>query len=199
MGVGSDTRVETIVSNPHQGTYFASMGNSTAFSSINAAWDADGFFDFLIEGVYADQGSTSGFSRSSSSIYLVPAVDSLLTIDAEFNYALGSGDRRSTLSVGVYHVGVGSVFSSIQRGLPIGGDPPIGTLTLNDTILLEAGVHYDFGGLMEISSFSGSPTNLSHADGHLRLSIAPIPEPATLTLLLIVAPALRKRRCTSSR
>ncbi|MCB9852922.1 MAG: hypothetical protein H6819_07490 [Phycisphaerales bacterium] len=202
FGNGNDGRVQTMVTNPLQHTYFASLGNSTASSTINASWDAAGFFDFFLTGEYADQGSGSlqGFSRSSGSVLFIPAVDSIITIDAEFNYALGSGDRESELKV---NIGGGpappsSLFSQSWAAIPIGGSSPNGTFTIHASIPVLADEFYNFGYRLALYSYGGSPTNLSMGNGYVHATIVPVPEPATLALLFVVAPPLRKRRRAQS-
>ncbi len=199
VGNGNDARIVTVLANPLLGNYLAGIGNSTADSTIDANWDVAGFFDFFLTGEYVDQGSStdlSGYSRSSGSIWFIPAVDSTLTIAAEFNYDLGNGDRRAELrtSVGGGPAPPSILLSRSRLAIPIGGSPSEGTFTINDSVPLLAGETYVFGYGLELSSHGGSPTSLSMGDGFFHATITPVPEPTTALLLLIVAASVVARR-----
>jgi len=194
--IGSDGEVSFTPTNPFQETQNAMVGISTAQSIYDVSWDAAGFLDFLVEGEHAGQGTpgTIGFARSTGSIELLPAVDSTLVIDASYQFDLGSGDREAELRVNAGQDGVGSIFFSRQLAIPIAGDPPQGTFTVQQTLPLSGGTLYGIGYSMSLWSFGGSPSSLSLGDGYVHFSIAPVCEPTTCLLLLAAAPVLLRRR-----
>ncbi|MBK8266783.1 MAG: hypothetical protein IPK83_00095 [Planctomycetes bacterium] len=108
--------------------YSAMLQNSTSTCSISANWDTAGFLEFLLEAEHVGQGNASGFSRSTGSVQFIPSVDSILTIDAEYNYMLGNGDREAIMSIGagLYPSQQSTLFSTFQIAIPIGGDSRTG-------------------------------------------------------------------------
>jgi len=198
IGNGIDSRVNTTVENPLSDFQLASLQSSTATSSYAASWDSAGFLDFLVEGEHAGQGTpgTIGFARSTGSIELIPAVDSTLVIDASYQFDLGSGDREAELTTRLAGgPAPGSVIHFLfQHALPIAGDPPTGTFTVNESFPLAAGATYFLNYTMALRSFGGSPSSLSLGDGYVHFSIAPVCEPTTCLLLLAAAPVLLRRR-----
>jgi len=169
---------------------------SSVWGQYNIAWDAAGFFDFTLLAEHVGQGNSGGFSRSTGSVQFIPAVDSILTIDAEYNYMLGSGGREALLTIGA---GGGpapgvALFGASQGASTIAFDPPNGTLIFHGSAPLLAGESYAFGYLLSITALGGSPTNLSHANGYFHATITPVPEPATAMMLsILVATTLRRR------
>jgi len=203
--VGASVEVATVrmsqtsffPSNNFADTFFASVSSSTAFSSVSASWDAAGFFDFLVEGEHAAQGTPGaiGFARSMGSIELIPAVDSTLVIDASYQFDLGSGDREAELTTRLAGgPAPGSVIHFLfQHALPIAGDAPNGTFTVTESFPLAAGETYFLNYTMALKSFGGSPSSLSLGDGFVHFSITPVCEPTTCLLLLAAAPVLLRR------
>lgn len=199
IGATYDERVDTTLANPLQHTYLASVQDSIARSVIDTAWDEAGHFHFLVEGEHAQQGGDDNYCWSAGNFELIPDVDSVLTIDAEYNYALGAGDRRTEFVVGVYRSDTGApVYSEMQRASLVAGDPQQGTHSADAVVPLDAGVGYIIGYDLELRSFSGSASDLSHGSGYANFSIAPVPEPACVLLLTFPMSLLvvrRRRRC----
>lgn len=196
IGNGTDSRVNTAVQNPLLSSQFASLQSSTASSAYDVSWDATGFLEFLLDAEHVGQGNVSGFSRSTGSVHFIPSVDSILTIDAEYNYMLGNGDREAIMSIGagLYPSQQSTLFSTFQIAIPIGGDPPNGTHSFHASAPLVAGEVYAFGYHLSVASFGGSPASLSHANGFFHATIQPVPEPATVFLIAAALPLLRRRR-----
>lgn len=187
--VGNQTILRTTVQNPFVDTVNVLVSNSTAQSIYDVCWDAAGNFDFLIETEQSEQGNSLGYTTSIGSIQFIMPADSLLTLDAEFNYALGNGDREAYLRGAVYQTGVGFVELIEDFAIPIVGDSPTGTFAEQAVVPLDGGVEYELGYWFELDSYGGSPTSLSHGDGHMSFHIEPVPEPAT-GLLLVFAVAM---------
>lgn len=101
-GVGSDSDFSGTPANPFSATLSAQQSSTLAISEHVFAWQPNGTATFLIEAQHAAEGNAGGpvlHARTNGSIWLTPSIESILTIDAVYNYALGNGDRRSiTLS-----------------------------------------------------------------------------------------------------
>ncbi|GEM_PF-1302724 len=209
-GVGEDNRFSGIPTNPFSVVHTTSLGTSAAQSIYDASWSGSGRFEFLVAAAHVSQGNPFGFSGSFGVVRFSPSVDSIFTVDIGYNYAMAAGDREAKLmfNVGGGPAPGGSIFANNQLAGTI-GDPPIGSFMVHESIPLIAGELYAFNYLLELRSFSGSPTSLSAADGHVRVSIVPAPEPSTLLLLALVgavsrvgaargarrAPASREAKC----
>lgn len=168
---------------------------STADAEYFASWDSDGFLSFILHGEHTAAGNPALFSRSTGTIYVTPQVDSVLTIDIEYNYSLASGIRQAFIDTGVGEVG-GDVLLYYADSANNLVDPPDGQLTFESgEIFLSAGLQYAIAYRLELNSFGGSPSLLSHCDGTVEIDISPVPEPATLALFAIAFPfILRPRR-----
>lgn len=171
---------------------------------IDATWNTAGFFEFLLDAEQSaegNEGNTLGFARSTGSVVFIPKTDSMLTIDIEYNYDLGNGDRaaEARLNIGGGPAPGSQLFFTTRYARPLAGSPSEGTLTIHASVPLLAHEIYGFSYGLELESFSGTPTNLSTADGFLKAHVVPIPEPATMAMLLLVTPALRRRRLAPSR
>lgn len=133
-------------------------------------------------------------ARSTGSIYITSQNDLLLTIDANYNYALGPGDRESLMIIAVSQ-GFDSVFFTSLHAFPIAGDPPVGSFNVNESFYLPAGFTYHLHYNFRLDSSGGSPEVFSFADGHANFSLVVVPDASTGALL---APAafivLRRRR-----
>ncbi len=137
-GIGSDGDSSFVPSNPFSSFQSAQRSNSTATSSILADWDASGHLDFYLEAEHHCQGTPgdTGLCRSTGSILFVTAVDSVLTLDAEYNYALGNGDREANQFVRLSRdAPLAIVFEYYEIALPIAGHPPAGSHSFEQTLL----------------------------------------------------------------
>ncbi len=197
VGIGSElvTGIHDVVVNPFSDSHTLALGNSFANSFYQFGWDDSGLAEFLITANHAAAGTVGPLiqSLSSGNIWLTPSVESILTLDAVYDYALGNGDRQLNYAVGAGG-GTGGIGVSHQI-IPVIGHPSSGQLTFHDELLLQPGVEYTLAYYMIHRSVSGSPDSLSSGSGSVQFSIIPIPEPATGALL---APAMllafRRRR-----
>ncbi len=126
-------------------------------------------------------------------MHLTPSVESILTLDAVYDYALGNGDRQLDYTVAAGGGGDGIGVS--HQIIPIVGHPPVGQFIFHDELLLQPSVEYTLQYFIRHLSVSGSADSLSTGSGAILVSISPIPEPATGALLApAMLLALRRRR-----
>ena len=121
--------------------------------------------------------------------------DSILTFSGAYNYQLGGGVRYALVNTSARDVASGlTLHNENQFAGPF--DPSVGTLNISENaqVSLLANRPYVFTYGMEVGSLSGSSTVLSHGNGAIQIQIAPIPEPATLALLLPALLLVRRRR-----
>ncbi len=195
-GIGEAGAGSGIPSNPFQKAHFSTRENSTIQSIYDVSWDSAGRFDCLVDVEVRDQGNPSGFSRSTGVVYFVPGIDSVLTVDMSYSYAMAGGSRQAVMT---FHTGGGpapggSIFSVIEVASTT-SSPPTGAFTVHESIPLLAHEAYAFSYMFELSSFSGSPTSLSMGSGRIAVSIVPVPEPASSLLVVFAgAESYRRRR-----
>ena len=187
-------QVSAVVMNPFEADHLGAIENSTAQTQLSFYWNSQGHASFLIEAQHAAAGSPPIIEvTSSGNIWLTPSVESILTLDAVYDYALGSGNRR--LDFNLAAVGGGGGIGVQHVISPIFGDPPVGQLVFHDELLLQPGIEYTLQYFIRHLSVSGSADSLSTGNGSVQFSIVPVPEPATALLVLAAAPiALRRRR-----
>ncbi|MBK8269236.1 MAG: PEP-CTERM sorting domain-containing protein [Planctomycetes bacterium] len=182
------------LTNPFSAQHNAAIGISTAHSIISASWNSSGFLQFLLDAQHAAAGSSNLFSRSTGTIYVTPQVDSFVSIALQYDYALGSGIREAIIQTAVSETNGDALLYHFDFANTL-VDPSVGQLDFDSGgILLSAGVQYWLQYQVELHSFSGSPTSLSHGNGHVAINISPVPEPATLFLISAALPLLFRRR-----
>jgi hypothetical protein len=72
--------------------------------------------------------------------------------------------------------------------------PPFGTFNLSGSALLQAGVLYSLGYSANTNSHDPPPANATWlGNGFIDVTVAPIPEPATLAMLALAVPVARAR------
>ena len=152
--------------------------------------------------------STSSFSASTpppgirtcftqypvARFYFTLQVDSILTFSGAYDYQLGGGVRYAFVDVSAHDLTSGvTLLNEYQFAGPF--DPSVGTLNVSENaqVSLLAGRPYVFTYGMEVGSLNGSSTVLSHGNGTIQIRIAPIPEPATLAMLLPALLRVRRR------
>ena len=174
------------VTNPFQATHTAQRGLSTA--SVNYDFARTG--DEASFGVSVDhhleqlQGSTS----SSGRIFIRPAVDSIISISAAWQYAWPGQALGSThLSARVGDSENGDLMAEvIAHGGNVGLGPPHGTFDLADDGILHAGRLYGLFYTVRILHIDPTPPGtFGFGEGSIHFTITPVPEPATLALLVL--------------
>ncbi len=203
-GVGSAIDGTNTVQNPFHKLDHAELtlpggATSTADTEYHAAWDAAGFFHFLAEGQHAAAGHNGLFSRSTGVVFFTPRVDSILSLNLLYNYALGNGDREAFVSLTVAQEASIALLLYTERRLTLLGQNTGQIAYEPDEIPLFANVPYAVQYRLEIESFSGSPSVLSTGNGSVQFTVTPIPEPATLSLILPALLLIRRTRRRSNR
>src|SRR5690606_38740458 len=119
----------------------------------------------------------------------------LFSVDLELNYNQAAGDRDALISLLAFDITANEhVYLFSNRRHTLTGQY-IGQMTYApDPALLTPDHQYVVLYTLSLEVFSGSPDDLSHADGHFSMQIAPIPEPATLAILSVAGPLIVRRR-----
>ncbi len=124
---------------------------------------------------------------------VIPSVDSILTLDGSYIYNMPTQPARAAFAISVSKTNPSqSLYSNSQTRTNFAG-PPSGTLLVNDQILLPAGQSWRIQWGFAIDHFDDAiPGAASDATGHLAFQIHPVPEPATLSLLLLATLTTRR-------
>ncbi len=187
----------TQVQNPfvaQQSTSLLLHSNSTSY---DFSWDAQGNARFLVSMTHATAGAgtTLVINSTSGGIDLRAPRDTRVDFSGQYQYSFGNGFRVTSLILGIYDVDSQQTVASQSRGAP----PPFassGALTINPVeVVLTAGRRYLLIYNVRLDSDTGSATSLSHGNGSLEFNLRPvIPEPGSLALLGLLAPAILRRR-----
>jgi hypothetical protein len=187
-----------IDSNPFQQFHAITFQNSASATQYDMEWAGDEG-SFHISANHHLQGM-KGFVDSFGMVFVTPAVDSRFSVISEYTYNhpsqfLGSAD----LSVRATKEGtLDFAFNQAVSGGTFGLHPPAGTLHVDGSGILLAGVTYVLDYQMRSSNYAiPAPTAVWAGDGFIDLTIRPIPEPAALlplAALLYLAPGRRRSR-----
>jgi len=185
----------SIVQNPYQQTLVGTLANSYASTAHDFGWTGDSAHFDAYPNHYLQQ--LEGITVSEGRIHLVPAIDSTVTLQGTLQYAWPSaalGGSVLYMSVFDLQMEEAIVFES-EFGGNFGLGPPFGTLNVDGSGLLQAGRLYELYYLARIDHFDPTPPGThGEASGEIHFSIVPVPESATLALVLPAALALRRRR-----
>ena len=190
---GGPTEQNTSVANPFSGSLNASHSNSLAQAAYQFNWDlATGQFNNTAH--VEAQGGPSFLAGVDNLVRITPTTDVLLSVDAEWDFHLGGGDRSSFLFVQVGQNGSPLLMNWNYGSSPIFGGPSSAVWTIHDSVILPAGGSYFFRSIFRFDSFSGSPTVLSTGTGFANFSLTTVPSPATLAPMALATLLIRKRR-----
>jgi len=180
--------------NPFAQTMSAAYSNSVAQVAYQYNWDnVTGHFDTDIH--LEAQGGQFFMAYTGDLVRFTTTTDVLLTVDAQYSYALAAGDRRAIWQLSVNTVPPSALGYTVgHSAAPTFGDPPTGTFNINFSRLLPSGAEYRFRSVFELESRSGSPTALSIGDGYARFTLTTVPEPAGLVILAIGGVFVGRRR-----
>lgn len=183
------------IQNPLHTTHRAEIGSSYASTAYDMGWVIDNaIFDIAMDH-HLEQ--LDGETMSSGRIFVIPAVDSYITATGRFQYAWPSAAiGAADLVMLAFNEDSGDqpILGSASGG-NFGLNPPFGTLEVSDTGLLHAGVTYELIYFARIIHFEPTPPGTyGWGSGEIHFEINPVPESATLSLLVLPA-ALVLRRC----
>jgi len=187
------TSLNTSVVNPFFGSLNAAHSNSIAQAAYQYNWDLlTGYFNNTAH--VEAQGGPFFLAGVDNLVRVTTTTDVLLSIDAEWDFHLGGGDRSSYFFVQVGKSGSPLLMNYNYGSSPIFGGPASATWTVHDSVVLPAGSEYFFRCIFRFDSFTGSPTVLSTGTGFANFTLTTVPEPAALGPLAFAALLLRKRR-----
>jgi hypothetical protein len=194
---GSDTQASVLVQNPFNETIVAQVGDSFVSTNYDVSWLLDYVTFDMVSSHHAEQ--VVGRVVAGGNVTLTPMADSVLSLSAQYQYAWHpSVFANASLSFSVVELGVAEIF---HDGLTGGNTPlgdPFGTLILPDaTVGLLAGREYKilFSALIDYAN-EGSPGQPGISTANISFSITPVPEPSTLMLFGLIAPAILRARRT---
>ncbi len=190
-----DTSFTESVENPYQSTLIAMYGNSHASAIHDFGWSGDfAHFDAVIDH-YVQQ--LNGDTTTEGSIYIRPAVDTNIILSGSWQFSwpgvilgqtsisLFAHDLDTDQTVALAHAGGGNV----------GHGQPFGNLHVQDSGLLVAGNLYLIHYITQIDQLTPTPPPGTHGEGsgEVHFSLTPVPEPATLGLIVFAVLILRRR------
>ena len=171
----------------------AMIAPSFATGSYDIQWSGDSAtIDVSVSHSLAGfDGSTS----STSNIRFRPAVDSLFTVNAFFNYAhpptlLGSVNFLVVLRMNPPGP---AVFSAGDTAGTHWLEPPSGTIPASGSFELLAGNLYQISHIVTTRNYAAPPPGAEWlGNGEIHITIAPVPEPATAAMLVLGALMIRR-------
>lgn len=187
------THLNTSVVNSFFSSLNAARDNSIAQAAYQYNWNpATGQFNNTAH--VEAQGGPSFLAVVDNLVRITTTTDVLLSVDAEWDFHLGGGDRSSFLFVQVGQPGSPLLMNWNYGSSPIFGGPSAAVWTIHDSVLLPAGGSYFFRCIFRFDSFTGSPTVLSTGTGFANFSLTTVPCPAALGPLAFAGILIRKRR-----
>lgn len=188
----SDLAVNTTVQSPFTGNLDAAYANSISQAGYQYNWDlTTGQFNNAAH--IEAQGGPDFLASIDNLVRITPTTDVLLTVDAQWTFQLGGGDRSSFLTILAGQLGSPLLMNWNYQSSPIFGGPTSATWTVHDSVLLPAGGNYRFRCIFRFDSFSGSPAVLSTGTGFANFTLTTVPEPAAILPFAITALQIRRR------
>lgn len=180
--------------NPFTGQFTANLPPSHTSAAHQASWNATSVSLILDTALHAEtlQGNVTTFGH----LNVTPEVDSILSFHSVFQYSIPTQPARASSAFTILGTNPSVVIYNNSQVRTNFVGPPSGTLVANDDIFLAAGqswrIQWSFGMIHFDPSIPGAA---SDSTGHLAFQIHPaVPEPATLSLLLLAAAAMRRPR-----
>jgi hypothetical protein len=184
------------VQNPFIASHSAQLGPGTASTKYGFAWGVDtGSFRVDAAHVTPDLGSTTYASLSTGSIDFTTTAPLVMHLTGRYDYSLPVARIDVAMGFVVFDVRFPVNFlSDVHRDDTFLNPPHSGTFTTDLTGIIPADCQCSLRYNMRIEAF-GNTGALSTGSGFYQWTLAPVPKPATLALLLAGAPfAVRRRR-----
>ncbi len=182
------------VINPFQASHGGMVGNSHSAAAYDFFWTGDEASFGVSVNHHLEQ--LNGETSTSGRIFIRPAVDSVISILAAWQYAWPGQALGSThLSARVGDSENGDLMAEvIAHGGNVGLGPPHGTFDLADDGILHAGRLYGlFYTAIVLHIDPTPPGTFGTGAGHLNFTIAPVPEPAALAMWVLPILLIRRR------
>ncbi len=180
--------------NPFQNSHTATLGNSSCSAAYDFSWTGDEASFGVTVNHHLEQ--LQGETISSGRIFIRPAVDSVISISAAWQYAWPGQALGSThLSARVGDSENGDLMAEvIAHGGNVGLGPPHGTFDLTDDGILQAGRLYGLFYTVRVLHIDPTPPGTyGTGAGHLNFTITPVPEPAALAMWVLPILLIRHR------
>lgn len=141
-----------------------------------------------------------GETITEGRIHFTPAVDSFISASGTWQFAWPSS------VIGGADIGFAVadtrtkeiVVNESAHGGNVGIGPPFGNLNIQGSGLLSAGTEYLIYYSASVHHFDPPPGTSGEASGEIHFEIMPVPEPASLALILPAALTLCRRRARSA-
>ncbi len=187
------------VISPFVNSHTLSWRGATNMAAYDITFDSQQL-EFRADVSVTAPGITGGGSFGSAcvgNLQFSTTAELLFSLDSRMEYSLPAGDRTALFTVGLGAHGGPGYLEDGYYSAPVFGDPPSGEYNVNvENMQLPGGWTYSIGYEYTLRSYSGSPSLLSTIGGHVDFSLRPVPEPATVALVLsgLAFQACRRRR-----
>ncbi len=192
-----DATAFSIVTNPFVDSHSAHLGLGTAMTSYSHSWSANhASFHFDMAHVTPDLHNSLSASFSTGSIVLTTSEPLRAHLTGSYSYYLpvGGMDISSGLQI---TGGPGPPFYTFldvshREDTFVSPAPLSGIFTSDQTALIPAGT-YAINYITRLNAFGNSGA-IATGSGFFQLTLEPVPEPATLSFLSIIALSISCRR-----
>jgi len=197
-GDAHETRLFSQPSSPFELSHEATVAPSTSSASYNIEYSQT-FGQFLIESSQTALGGpfgTSATAKAAGTIWLTADAPIAVSVDASYTYDLPPVSMFAQLRFVVRLLDDPEVIflGGSQSDDSWTGEGAAGTLTMDDSTILPAGLTYMIQYNMKVTTFGGPQNAIGTGDGYIDFTLQAVPEPATAILLLCALPLLRHRR-----
>ncbi|WP_407951090.1 hypothetical protein, partial [Parvibaculum sp.] len=179
------------VSNPFSQQYDVALGASQAHSYFDFSWTPDTASFLITASHIAFDGNGGTRSISSGNIYLTPSVDLFLTATGTYDYDLPAWAMQVAHGLDIFvdsshPYSWGDFENTFLQG------PISGAFHLSEQGILPAGSSVTISYAMHVDGFGNSGL-LAEGHGNILITLQPVPEPMTLTMLALGAVSLSRR------
>ncbi len=188
------------VQNPFQIAHEVTLGQSHVGTSYDFVWTGDSAHFDVQTNHYLEQ--LNGDTTTEGSIYIRPAVDTNIILSGSWQFSWpGNVLGQTIISLFAYDVDADQLVALANAG---GGNtglgPPYGDLHVQNNGVLQGGGHYQIYYVAQIyHSTSTPPGTHGQGTGEIHFTLTPVPEPATLGLIVFAVLIPRRRTGDASR
>ncbi len=188
-----------VVQNPYSETFFIPLGNSYSSTTHEYSWsEPDGVGSFLMDIDQRAEGVPSGASPNHAGtdnrMWFTAEEDLWMTIDGVFSYHLPVDLMTAAFEVRVgYDAHPGNLFIGGGEVITFPVAPISGDLTASGQFLVPAGETYFLSTRAYVRTSLNTLGHFATGSGYVNVSLAPVPEPTTLSFLAIPILALIRR------
>lgn len=196
---GGESHGFTTVQNPFVDSHIA-MPVPTSFSqaAYNFIWtELNASFQTSISHQAHDVPSPGSlYGRTSGFIFVQPSIDSVLSVQSSYTYALPADSFLAQQTVLVRDMSTNmSIWSDSRAANSFGGNPVSGTLAVtNGAIQLIGGRKYLLSYDYRLQALSGDTDSTGTGTGGILWTLNPVPEIGSLFMLVFSIPLVLRRR-----